>query len=303
MNELYDKLILRIVFTFLICFIIYLYKHAHSILYPSIRHQLLKRFFPSKNSTDTIHLFSRIIGIGIIFSNFYLNMSEGILIALFQLIIESAFVIVLYLGSIYIIESIVLYNFEYSDEILRRKNYAYSIICFSHSIGLAYILKTVIHVAHASIVMTFFLWLFAMVLVGFSSKTFPIISRLSFNRLLVQKNMAIAMAYMGFIWGQCLIISSALDHNLDDIKWYSIQVVLKILLSLIIIPILKKGLVFIFKLQDDLPVKKDEGKDAALSAEVELGYGIYEGAILFTACFLTTVITGNIQYGNFYPTF
>jgi len=303
MNELYDKLILRVIFTLLICFIIYLYKHAHSLLYPSIRHQLLKRFFPSKNSPDTIHLFSRIIGIGIIFSNFYFNMSEGILIALFQLLIESAFVVVLYLGSIYIIESIVLYNFEYSDEILRRKNYAYSIICFSHSIGLAYILKTVINVAHASIVMTFFLWLFAMVLIGFSSKTFPIISRLSFNRLLVQKNMAISMAYMGFIWGQCLIISSALDHQLDDIKWYSIQVVLKILLSLIIIPILKKGLIFIFKLQDDLPVKKEDNKETTISTEVELGYGIYEGAILFTACFLTTVITGNIQYGNFYPSF
>lgn len=303
MNELYDKLILRVIFTLLVCFIIYIYKHAHSLLYPSIRHQLLKRFYPSKNSPDTIHLFSRIIGIGIIYSNFYFNMSEGILPALFQLIMESGVVIVLYLGSIYIIESIVLYNFEYSDEVLRRKNYAYSIICFSHSIGLAYILKTVINVAHASIIMTFFLWLFAMVLIGFSSKTFPIISKLSFNRLLVQKNMAISMAYMGFIWGQCLIISSALDHQLEDIKWYSIQVVLKILLSLIIIPILKKGLIFIFKLQDDLPVKKEENKETTITSEIELGYGIYEGAILFTACFLTTVITGNIQYGNFYPIF
>jgi uncharacterized membrane protein YjfL (UPF0719 family) len=230
-------------------------------------------------------------------------MSEGILPALFQLVMESGVVIILYLGSIYIIESIVLYNFEYSDEVLRRKNYAYSIICFSHSIGLAYILKTVINVAHASIIMTFFLWLFAMVLIGFSSKTFPIISKLSFNRLLVQKNMAISMAYMGFIWGQCLIISSALDHQLEDIKWYSIQVVLKILLSLIIIPILKKGLILIFKLQDDLPVKKEENKETTITSEIELGYGIYEGAILFTACFLTTVITGNIQYGNFYPIF
>lgn len=303
MNELYDKLILRIIFTLIVCFVIYIYKYAHSLLYPSIRHQLLKRFFPSKNSPDTIHLFSRIIGIGIIFSNFYFNLHGGMHIALFKLLIETVVIIVLYLGSLYIIESIVLYNFEYSDEIIRRKNYAYALICFSHSIGLAYIIKTVLKVAHTSIVMTFFLWLFSMVLIGFASKAFPIISRLSFNRLLVQKNMAIALSYMGFFWGQCLIISSALDHKLAVIKWYTIQVILIILLSLIIFPIFKKGLIYIFKMQDDLPTKKEDNVEKTISTDVELGYGIYEGAILFTSCFLTTVITGNIQYGNFYPIF
>lgn len=303
MNELYDKLILRIVFTFLVCIIIYIYKYAHSILYPSIRHQLTKKFYPSKNSSDTIHLFSRIIGIGIILSNFYLDLSDGVVVALVRMLIESMMVIVLYLGSIYIIESIVLYNFEYSDEILRRKNYAYSLICFSHSIGLAFILKSIIKVSHSSLVLTFFLWLFAMVIVGFSSKAYPVISKLSFNRLLVQKNFAISFSYIGFIWGQCLIISSSLEHELTDIKWYSIQVILKILLSLIIVPIFRKGLIFIFRIQDDLPVKADDRSDYSGNQEVEMGYGIYEGAIILTSCFITTVITGNIQYGNFYPIF
>lgn len=302
MNELYDKLILRIVFTLLVCAIIYIYKYAHALLYPSIRHQITKKFFPSKNSSDTIHLFSRIIGIGIIYSNFYLNLSDGIYLALFKMLIESTVVIILYLGSIYIIESIVLYNFEYSDEVLRRKNYAYAIICFSHSIGLAFILNAVVKVSHSSIIMTFFLWLFAMVLVGFSTKAYAIISKLSFNRLLVQKNLAIALSYTGFLWGQCLIISSALNHEITDIKWYSIQVILKLLLSLIIVPIFRKGLILIFRIQDDLPSKSDDNTHGA-NNEVELGYGIYEGAILFTSCFLTTVVTGNIQYGNFYPIF
>ena len=303
MNELYDKLIIRVIFTLLVCFLIYIYKYMHSLLYPSIKHQLLKRFFPSKNSPDTIHIFSRIIGIGIMFSNFYLNLSEGMSVALIKLILESGLLIIIYLGSLYIIESIVLYNFEYADEVLRRKNFAYALISFSHSIGIAFIINTVVKVSHASILMTFFLWLFSMVLVGFSSKIFPIISKLSFNRLLVQKNMAIALSYMGFIFGQCLIISSALDHPLTDIKWYSIQVILKILLSIIIIPIFRKGLIIIFKIQDDLPDNKEEARERVYSSDIELGYGVYEGVIIFTACFLTTVITGNIQYGNFYPTF
>lgn len=301
MNELYDKLIIRIIFAIIICLIIYIYKQAHLILYPSIKHQILKKFSPSKNSTDTIHLFGRIIGIGIIYSNIVINVSDGMYFALGQLFLESIMVIVLYLTSLYILESIVLYNFEYADEILRRKNYAYSIICFSHSISLAYILKTVIKVSNSSLVMTLFLWLFAIVLIGFCSKTFQIISKLSFNRLLVQKSLAVAIAYMGFILGLCIIISSSLDHSLQDIKWYTIQVILKILLSIIIIPIIRKGLIWVFSIQDDYVVKKGEIEDGNQS--VELGYGIYEGAILFTSCFLTTVITGNIYYGNFYPIF
>ncbi len=301
MNELYDKLIIRIIFALLVCFIIYIYKQAHLFLYPSIKHQILKKFSPSKNSTDTIHLFGRIIGIGIIYSNIVINVSDGMYFALGQLFLESIMVIMLYLASLYILESIVLYNFEYADEILRRKNYAYAIICFSHSISLAYILKTVIKVSNSSLIMTLFLWLFAIVLIGFCSKTFQIISKLSFNRLLVQKNIAVAISYMGFILGLCIIISSSLDHSLQDIKWYTIQVILKILLSIIIIPIVRKGLILAFSIQDDLQVKKDDPEDKTLS--VELGYGIYEGSILFTSCFLTTVITGNIYYGNFYPIF
>lgn len=301
MNELFDKLILRFVFTLFLCGALYLYKYAHSFLYPTSRNQLFKRFFPSKNSCDTLHLFSRIIGIGIIYSEFYFNMSDGIYLALLDFFVDSLIVCTLYLGSIYIIESIVLYNFEYNDEIIKRKNYAYAIVCLAHSLGMAYIVKTVIAVSQTSLVMVFFLWLFAIVLIGFATKSYSLISKLSFNRLMVQKNLAIGASYLGFIWGWSLIISSSLQHELNDIKWYSIQVILKMLLSLIIIPFFKKGLVFIFNFQDDLLEKNSEGK--LVNSQAELGYGVYEGAIFFTSCFLTTVITGNIHFGTFYPIF
>lgn len=301
MNELFDKLILRFVFTLFLCGAIFLYKYAHTFLYPTARNQLFRRFFPSKNSCDTLHLFSRIIGIGIIFSEFYFNMSDGIYLALLDFSVDALIASTLFLGSIYIIESIVLYNFEYNDEITKRKNFAYALVCFAHSLGMAYIVKTVIAVSQTSLVMVFFLWLFAIVLVGFATKSYSLISKLSFNRLMVQKNLAVGASYLGFIWGWSLIIASSLQHELNDIKWYSIQVILKILLSLIIIPFFKKGLVFIFNFQDDLLEKNSEGK--LVNSQAELGYGVYEGAIFFTSCFLTTVITGNIHFGTFYPVF
>ncbi len=217
------------------------------------------------------------------------------------MMIESLIIIALYLGSIYIIESVTLYNFEYADEILRRKNYSYSVICFSHSIGLALLINTIVKVSQGSLIIIFFLWLFSMVLIGFGAKSFPLLSKLSFNRLLVQKNIAIAFSYTGFFWGQCLIISSAFDHTLTDIRWYSIQVITKIILSLIIIPIFMKALVFIFNIQNEVPTTTD--KNGVISSDVEIGYGIYEGAIIFTTCFLTTVITGQITFGSFYPTY
>jgi uncharacterized membrane protein YjfL (UPF0719 family) len=301
MNEPIDKFILRMVFTLFICGILFLYKYSHSFLYPSSRQQMFKRFYPSKNSPDTLHLFSRLIGIGLIFSEFYFNMTGGIGMALSDFFIRAFSICLIYLLSIYIMESIVLYNFEYSDEIIKRKNFSYSMISFSHAIGLAYILKVVLNIAGASIPNLLFLWLFAMVLVGFATKTYSLVSKLSFNRLVVQKNIAVALSYSGFIWGWVLIISSSLDHALDDIPGYAIHVILKILLSLIIIPLFKFGLVWIYKLQDDLDGGTvDARKD---SYEVELGYGVYEGAIFFTSCFLTTIITGQIDFGNFYPVF
>ena len=301
MNESHDKLILRIIFALIICFVIYIYKYIHSLLYSSMRYQLFHKFFPVRNSSDTIHLFSRIIGIGMIYSNFYFDLSNGMTFAILNFLIESFFVIILYLGSIYIMESIVLYNFEYSDEILKRKNLAYALICFSHSIGVSYVINIIIKVSQGSILFMLFLWLFSMVLIGISSKAFPSISKLSFNRLLVQKNIAIAISYMGFIWGQALIVSASFDNPLVNIKWYSSQILLKIFLALIIIPIFRKGLILIFRIQEDHWDDKEKNRDHITYSDVDIGHGIYEGAIIFTSCFLTTVIMGNINYGNIYP--
>lgn len=303
MNEIFDKLIIRIFFTVVICILIFVYKYAHAFLYPSSRVQLFKRFFPSQNSADTIHLFSRLLGLGLIFSNFYFYLSDGITFALFDFTTRAIFIFLLYILSNYIIESIVLYNFDYHDEIIKRKNYSYSVIAFVHSIGIGYLLKTILSVSanssvKESLVLIVFLWLFSMVLLGFATKTYFLISKLPFNRLLIQKNMCLAFSYGGFFWAWTIVISSSMGHYLENIKWFAIQVILKILLASIIFPIFRKGLIWTFKIQDDLtPASKADGTG------FELGYGIYEGVLFLTAAFLTTVITEQIRFGTFYPVF
>ena len=301
MNELFDKLILRIIFTVFLIMILYIYKYAHSVLYPSAKQQLFKRFFPSKNTSDTIHLMSRILGIGIIFSELYFFISDGILYALLDFFIESSLTFILFILSTFILDSIVLYNFEFEEEILKKKNYAYAIVSLAHAVCSAYLLKVVLAVSNHSIIMLIFLWLFGLVLIGFSTKTFSYLSKLPFNRLLVQKNLGVSLSYLGFLVGWTIIITSSLNNKLEDISLYSVQTLLKIVLSLIIIPIFRKGLVFIFRLQEEItPEEQSESSEDQVRS---LGYGVFEGVTFFTSCYLTTVITGNINFGTFYPIF
>lgn len=123
MNELLDKLLIKVLLSIFICLGIYLYKYAHLILFPGTRNQMFKKFHPVRNSSDTIFLFGRILGIGMIFSHFYFYMSDGVFLALFDFILTSTISLILYLGSLYIVDSIVLYSFEYHDEVIKEKTF------------------------------------------------------------------------------------------------------------------------------------------------------------------------------------
>ncbi len=296
MNELFDQLTLRFIFTLVVLASLFLYKHTHRILYPSFRTRVFQRFFPGRNHTDNFHLLSRIIGIGIIFSEFHFNMGHGFFLAIFDFIVRSMSAFVLYLGSLYIIESIVLYNFEYKDEIIRAKNLPYALVCFTHAVGIALNIKQILKVASESLVVFFFLWLLAMVLLGLVSKAYRLVSKLNFNGLLLQKNMTVSISYAGFFLGSSLIVMSGLDGPLNEIREYTVQIVLKFLLSLIILPVIMYGLKFLFKLEH-------KGGNTQDLANVDIGYGLQEGTSFLTSCLLTTVLTGQIHFENLYPIF
>ncbi len=304
MNDLFDKLIVRIAFAIILCVVIFVYKYIHSLIYHSSRGQLFKKFYPSHNSANSLHLFSRILGIGIIFSSLSINLEKGMLFAIFNLLVFSIVGFVFYLLSIYIFESIIFYKFEYHDEIIKRKNYSYCVVNIAMALSLSMIIKIILQVSNSSIILFLFLWFLSMVILGFSSKVYKFISKYSFNKLMHQKNMGLAFSYSGFLLGCTILLVSSLKQNIMRMDHYSIMVVLKIILSIIILPLFLKGLVYIFKIQEDFnfDYKATSNKSLELSGP-EMGHGIYEGVIFLTAGFLTSIITGHIHFGTFYPPF
>ncbi len=298
MAEIFDRLVIRILLAGFVCLMIYLYRYAHVIFYPSVKRQVLKKINPAENPADALHLFARIVGIAIIFSSVAFNETSGFVLSLFHFAVWGSISIVLYLLSLYIVESIVFYNFDYTDEILKRKNMSYAVISFCHAIVIAYLTKTVMMEADNSIVILLVLWLYMLVIVGFSVKYFTFVTKLSFNRLLIQKNLSLCFAYGGFSLGAGIIIASCFDQEHYDITVYCIQVLLKTILSLIIFPIFKKGIVYIF------PVKLGDGHEETIDQDRQsIGYGFYEGCVFIAGAILTTMIVNRIQFGTIYPFF
>jgi len=300
MAEIFDRLVIRLLLAGFVCLMIYLYRYAHVIFYPTVKRQVLKKINPAENSADTLHLFSRLVGIAIIFSSITFNESSGFFLSLFHFAVWGTIAIALYLLSLYIIESIVFYNFDYTDEVLKRKNMSYAFISFCHAIVIAYLTRTVMIEAENSLVILLVLWLYMLVIAGFSVKYYTFISKLSFNRLMMQKNLSLCLSYGGFTLGAGFIIASCFDQDHYDITVYCIQVLLKTVLSLLIFPIFKKGLVKIFPIK----LSSERSFEGQVDTEMQsLGYGIYEGCIFISGAILTTMIVNRIQFGTIYPFF
>ena len=177
---------------------------------------------------------------------------------------------------------------------------SYAFISFCHAIVIAYLTRTVMIQAENSLIILLVLWLYMLVIVGFSVKYYIFISKLSFNRLLLQKNLSLCFSYGGFALGAGFIIASCFDQEHYDITVYCIQVLLKTILSLLIFPLFKKGLVYIF------PIKlgEDRGHQGHIDSDMQsLGYGFYEGSFFIAGAILTTMIVNRIQFGTIYPFF
>lgn len=300
MAEIFDRLIIRVLLTLFVCLMMYVYRYAHVIFYPSVKRQVLKRINPAENPADALHFFARLIGISLIFSSITFNETSGFFLSIFHFAVWGTIAIVLYLLSLFIVESIVFYNFDYTDEILKQKNMSYAVISFCHSIVIAYLTRTVMIEAENSLVILLVLWLYMLVIVGFSVKYYIFISRLSFNRLLIQKNLSLCFSYGGFSLGAGLVIASCFDQEHYDITVYCIQVLLKTILSLLIFPLFKKGLVFIFP----IVIGSERVHEGQIDVDRQsIGYGFFEGSIFIAGAILTTMIVNRIQFGTIYPFF
>lgn len=302
MNEIFDRLIIRVIFSVFILLLIFLYRYAHRVLYPSAKKQLFRKFYPSQNSADSIHMFSRIIGICLIYSTLGFNENTGVFVSLFHFFVWGILSFSIYLLSIYLTESISLYNFTYTDEILKRKNMSYAVVSFSIAVCIATLVRKVVIESEFSIILLVMFWLYALVLFGLCIKMYRFASRLKFNQLMIQKNLGLAFSFSGYLFGINTIILTAFNQEHLDIKRYAVQVTLSVLLSLIIFPIFQKGIKFIFKIQEDLSSQESNYQVNEVETP-EIGYGIYEGIVFYSSALLTSVIIGQVQFGIIYPFF
>lgn len=296
MNEIFDKLVIRILFTLFICLALFIYKYAHVIFYPSKKKQMLKKVYPSENYIDTLHIFSRLVGISLIFSTLEFNEYIGISISSLHFFTWSIIGIIFYLVSLWILESIIFYNFEYKDEVLKKKNPAYGIVSLTNAICCAFIIKTIFRESENSIVILIIMWLYSLVLFGFSTRLFKYVSKLSFNSLMIQKNVGLGIAYSGFLLGNTVILMAAFSHEHYDITSYMVQVTLKTLLSLLILPIFRYGMLYLFTISES----SNQGVQESIP---HLGFGSYIGMVYLTSSLLTSIIISKIHFGTIYPFF
>jgi hypothetical protein len=136
-----------------------------------------------------------------------------------------------------------------------------------------------------------------MVLVGFSIKLYPFIFNQSLNRHVVQKNLSVAITYLGFIIGNTLVVLAAFPNKQLSFEWYSIYVFTSLLLLVLMTALIFWGLKRVFRVNEDYvgDLVEDTNK------EPEVGHGIHNAILYFCSSYLAIIITSKITFGSFYP--
>ncbi len=297
MNELIDKLAIQCLFLLIIFIIGFIFNYTYSFFYTEQRLLTLKNFYPSKNSPHSIHFFSRFFSLLFILGSININIGSSLLFSLLYFAFIAILLFGLFLASLYILDSITLYNFEFDVEILSKKNYSYALISASNSIAVAFLLKNISLISFDSIINLIFIWLFSIMLIGFSIKLFPYVFNQSLNRHVVQKNLSISLTYMGFILGNSLAITSCFPKIQLSLEWYSIHIITSALLLIMVISFI------FFAMKKTLRIKQDYKGDLIEETDVEpeVGNGVYNGISYFTACYVAIIVINHIQFGSFYP--
>jgi len=295
MNEIFDKLLIRVILSVLIFGILFSYRYIHFFIFKRIRKFTLRSIYPEKNLSHAIFISSRLIGFVIIINSQMIDLSNGLFLAISSLVIDSIISILLYLSSTYVFESIVLYNFTTEDEVIRRQNLAYSLVSSSLSISAAIILTTVNKVAAGNLINLMFLWLFSLVIFGASTKLFDLIFKINLSRSIVQHHLPTSFHYIGFLMSWVIIISTVIDHPIINYQRFILKSLIDIILNIIIFPLFFIGINYVFYIKKLHHLKDTEVKEIS-------NFGTFEGIMLFISAMLTVMITSNLKFGTFYPT-
>lgn len=297
MNDLLDRLTIQflyLIFVLILCVVFY---YLYSFIYSNQYKMVLKKFYPSKNSAHTIHLFSRIFSLLYVLGSFQIFIQKDIILSSISFIFYVLIFFILYGVSLYVFDSITLYNFEFDVEIFNRKNLSYAVISGANAISVGFLIKHIGLISFHTIINTIFLWLLSMVLVGSSIKLFPYIFRQSINRHIVQKNLSIAITYLGFITGNTFITLSAFPNKRMTFEYYSLYVFNSLLILILMTSLIYWGLKKVFRVYEDYVGDLVE----ETHKEPEVGHGIHNAILYFCSSYLAIIITTKINFGTFYP--
>jgi len=292
MEEVLDIFLARFIFGLFICFIIYIYKYAHILFYPTGKRQVAKSFHVLSNSADTLHYLSRILGIVFILSQIQFDRFFSLSLNSLNILIISLSSIFFYLSSVWISDTVILGKYEYVDEILKKNNIAYALISLSKNVGIALIIQKIYLNSQNSIIIYLILWTFINFIFLVISKCYPFFSFFPFHKMVIKKNIGMALSYSGFITGNSLLFYYALNEPNIDVYSYLIRVSLKVFLCILFVPL------FIWGIKILIPTKANQNQtDRTLyfDSERSLALGIYEGISYFSACILTSWIVYKIN--------
>ncbi len=297
MEEVLDRFVILMTYGIVLAVILYFYRFAHLFLYPNGEKQYTRVFHPDKNKADTLHYFGRMIGLCYILLAFEVHTLNNIIVDFIHILIWGVVSFLLYLLSLYICESILFYDFDYKTEIHKKENFSFALISFSIACSLSIILNQLIIESDSSFIILLILWLLCMVLFGVFSKLFKFYSSLNVIEDVHKQKLGAPLIFSVFIVALALIISVSLQQKHFELQSYMLRVVLKVLLSLTILPVFLKALPKLFPAKNLTDSLRNE------HGETNLSQGIYESGLLITATLLTLSVVFKINFEslvNFY---
>lgn len=298
MTSILDEIIIRISFVILLVIALVIYKYAHYIFYPIASKQVKGIFFVRDNTAQSMHFFSRLVGISLLFSSLNFSHSRDLLISMLHFMLWGGVLSVTYLVTVYIVESIIFYNFDFHHEIIKKKNHSYAVISSILALCSAFTLKEILNYSDSSLKIFFIIWLFSMVIWGILLKLYPLVSKLNFNNQVNNKNVGIILSFGGYAITTALIVQSSLSTISGKIIPFLMLILIKLLLAMILFPIFQFLIKWIFRLSE--ATTQEETKPTSLSY---LGYATYEGASFLIAGLLISILVGKIILFSYLPSF
>lgn len=291
MEEIFDNLLTKIIFSITFIGVLILYRYAHLFLYPQAKKQVKNLFNPFENTADSIHYFSRIVGICIVFSSITIHLSENLTLAIINFIFWSIVNITFYLLSLYVLELIVLHAFQYQQEIMKRKNLCYATVSAVMSICLSFLVRNAAQIADNSIPFMIIIALYTLVIFGLFLKQYHLVSRFSFSKSIIGQDIGAVISHTGFTISTTLIIHYCFLYASDNIENFINISLTYFLLCGILLPLFYYGIqkVFLSKYHMALTVF-EEGQG------VQHNLGITECMLFLSSTLLTIIIIFNTNF-------